>query len=37
MISNLKELYSYILNDLYEVHVIHFYDNKAQLFYSENC
>ena len=35
MISTLKELYGYILNDLYDVHDIHFYDNKAQLFYSE--
>jgi len=36
MISNLKDLYSYLLNDLYEIQDIHFLnDCKAQLFYSE--
>ena len=36
MISNLKDLYSYLLNDLYEIKDIHFLnDCKAQLFYSE--
>ena len=36
MITGLNELYSYLLDDLYEIHDIHFLnDSKAQLFYSE--
>jgi len=36
MISNLKDLYSYLLNDLYEIQDIHFLnDCKTKLFYSE--
>ena len=35
MISTLQELYSFVLNDLYEIQDIHFYGNKAHLFYSE--
>jgi hypothetical protein len=40
MISSLKELYNYVLNDLFEVHDIQFLNEfKAQIFYSErkNC
>ena len=36
MISSLKELYNYLLNDLYEIHDIQFLNEfKAQVFYSE--
>ncbi len=36
MISSLKELYNYLLNDFFEVHDIQFlYEFKAQIFYSE--
>jgi hypothetical protein len=36
MISSLKELYNYILNDFFEVHDFQFFNEfKAQIFYSE--
>ncbi len=36
MISSLKELYNYLLDDFYEIHDIQFLnESKAQIFYSE--